>query len=108
LIITTVFYNSGGAELIPNETTTTSTATLTVSGLTNDGGSNGFGSYYMRSLVSNQYGSIAQSSYLVVTVDTQSPSTPQTPDLNPESDTGNSTTDDLTNDNTPSISSFFR
>ncbi|MBT7974283.1 MAG: hypothetical protein HN687_09045, partial [Candidatus Marinimicrobia bacterium] len=96
------FFNSNGSRLLPYITTTESPTTLTYSGLTNDGGvSNNH--YYIRSVVKNQFGSIAQSSSLIVKIDTQAPSQPAAPDLDSGSDTGNSNSDELTYDATPTF-----
>jgi len=46
----------------------------------------------------------AASSVLSITIDTAAPSAPSAPDLQAASDSGSSSTDDITNDNTPTLS----
>jgi len=61
------------------------------------------GTWYLRANVKDQYGSISYSGNRTVHVDTQAPSAPNILDLKTTSDTGSNTSDNKTNDQTPTF-----
>jgi len=83
-------------ELLGSGTATGGNWSITSSALTG-------GTYNVRAIASNGDGTSAASSGLSVTIDTTAPAAPSTPDLTAGSDTGNSSTDNLTNDTTPTF-----
>ena len=87
--------------LTPFVTTTDAAPTISgVSGFVNNGGGDD-NVYYVRVIVKNQYGSVAQSNKLTVDIDTDNPTQPSTPILVDGSDTGRSDDDHITSDDTP-------
>jgi len=87
--------------LTPFVTTTDATPTISgVSGFVNNGGGDD-NVYYVRVIVKNQYGSVAESGRITVDIDTDNPSQPSTPILVDGSDTGRSDDDHITSEDTP-------
>ena len=88
--------NSSASQLTPLEITTDNTMTLA-----NDDFSDGY--WYLRAVLINPHGCISTSGELTLLVDTQAPNPPNILDLKTTSDSGSNTSDNKTNDQTPTF-----
>ena len=87
-----------GASLTATGTCASSTVSITMGAIGTDG------TYLFKAYQTDAAGNVStRSSGISVTLDTAAPSAPGTPDLATASDAGDSTSDDLTNDTTPTF-----
>src|SRR5690606_41233100 len=66
------------------------------------------GAYAFEARVTDAAGNSASSSLMALSIDTQAPDAPSLPDLHPDSDSGASDSDNLTNDTTPTLTGTDR